>query len=308
MCVCVCVCVCLDDNQVTKGLVAQLLTVTSRHRGTVKMLRKLAQDVHYHLGDIDEDIELEFRPHFAIVNPRTAASSILGLVYGHMELAFSDADWLIARLRTELTTPSSSDDSTDGSSSQPALTQAEGLCSSLCERMMNVVVGCSELVQSAVSPGAPTEGLLKTVTKLYNTLSNLAKYYVSLYTFLFHIISNFKKLVEMVGTHLSQQVYALINYIQATQVLPGEQQEKKKGGKGKGRAASSGKTTVRREIQLIPSLIFAMEQFEKFLIQLSKKSKVNLMETFKRSMSRDFRINHQAVDAILNEEDRKSVV
>ena len=25
------------------------------------------------------------------------------------------------------------------------------------------------------------------------------------------------------------------------------------------------------------------------------------METFKRSMSRDFRINHQAVDAILNE-------
>lgn len=33
-------------------------------------------------------------------------------------------------------------------------------------------------------------------------------------------------------------------------------------------------TTVRHEIQLIPKLIFAMEQFEKFLIQLSKKSKV----------------------------------
>ena len=62
-----------------------------------------------------------------------------------------------------------------------------------------------------------------------------------------------------------------------------------------------------------------MEQFEKFLIQLSKKSKVhdwweckaiscdslqvNLMETFKRSMSRDFRINHQAVGAIMNEEE-----
>lgn len=26
---------------------------------------------------------------------------------------------------------------------------------------MSVVVGCSELVQSAVSPGGPTEGLLK---------------------------------------------------------------------------------------------------------------------------------------------------
>ena len=31
--------------------------------------------------------------------------------------------------------------------------------------------------------------------------------------------------------------------LQATQVLPGEQQEKKKGGKGKGRAASSGKVS-----------------------------------------------------------------
>ena len=49
----------------------------------------------------------------------------------------------------------------DESSSQAGLTQAEGHCSSLCERLMNLVVGCSELVQSAVSPGPPTEGLLK---------------------------------------------------------------------------------------------------------------------------------------------------
>lgn len=33
-------------------------------------------------------------------------------------------------------------------------------------------------------------------------------------------------------------------------------------------------TTVRKEMRSIPSLIFAMEQLEKFLIQLSKKSKV----------------------------------
>ena len=82
-------------------------------------------------------------------------------MYSHVEQALSDADWLIARLKTELTTTSSSDDSSDGTSSQPALTQAEGLCSSLCERMMSVVVACSELAQSAVMPGAPTEGLLK---------------------------------------------------------------------------------------------------------------------------------------------------
>ena len=33
---------------------------------------------------------------------------------------------------------------------------------------------------------------------------------------------------------------------------------------------------MRKETRSIPSLIFAMEQLEKFLIQLSKKSKVSL--------------------------------
>ena len=37
---------------------------------------------------------------------------------------------------------------------------------------MSVVVGCSELVQSAVSPGGPTEGLLKVCldSTMYMTL------------------------------------------------------------------------------------------------------------------------------------------
>ena len=34
-----CVCVCPDDNQVAKALVSLLLTVTSRHRGTIKTVR-----------------------------------------------------------------------------------------------------------------------------------------------------------------------------------------------------------------------------------------------------------------------------
>ena len=46
--------------------------------------------------------------------------------------------------------------------------------------------------------------------------------------------------------------------LQATQVLPGDQQEKKKGGKGKGRTASSGKVrhthTSSPSLSLPPSL------------------------------------------------------
>ena len=71
----------LDDAQVTKALVSLLLTLNARQKGSVKIvsvptnsshlamtaflhvklthsfdsqIRKLSQDVHYHLGDIDE--------------------------------------------------------------------------------------------------------------------------------------------------------------------------------------------------------------------------------------------------------------
>lgn len=39
-----------------------------------------------------------------------------------------------------------------------------------------------------------------------------------------------------------------------------------------------------------PDLIFQMEDYEKYLIQLSKVDKVNLLRHAKRSTSRDFRI------------------
>lgn len=44
---------------------------------------------------------------------------------------------------------------------------------------------------------------------------------------------------------------------------------------------------------MIPNLIFVVEQFERHLIQLSRKSKVDLMQNMKRSTSRDFKINIQ---------------
>ena len=58
----------------------------------------------------------------------------------------------------------------DGVSSPQLGTQAEGLCSSLCERLMNFVVSCHELVQSAVSPGPATEGLLKVSESILSSL------------------------------------------------------------------------------------------------------------------------------------------
>lgn len=47
---------------------------------------------------------------------------------------------------------------------------------------------------------------------------------------------------------------------------------------------------IKRENKCIPDLIFQIEDYEKYLIRLSKVSKVNLLKHAKRSTSRDFRI------------------
>lgn len=47
---------------------------------------------------------------------------------------------------------------------------------------------------------------------------------------------------------------------------------------------------IKRENRCIPDLIFQIEDYEKYLIHLSKASKVNLLRHAKRSTSRDFKI------------------
>lgn len=47
---------------------------------------------------------------------------------------------------------------------------------------------------------------------------------------------------------------------------------------------------IKRENRCIPDLIFQIEDYEKYLIQLSKLTKVNLLRHAKRSTARDFKI------------------
>ncbi|TSK45830.1 Fanconi anemia group I protein [Bagarius yarrelli] len=89
------------------------------------------------------------------------------------------------------------------------------------------------------------------------------------------LLTTLIKYVKLSGSHLTPQCYSFITYVQAK---------------------------VLRDTKPIPTLIFNVEQYEKFLIVLSKKSKVNLMQYMKLSTSRDFRINTATVEAALQEQ------
>jgi Fanconi anemia group I protein len=61
---------------------------------------------------------------------------------------------------------------------------------------------------------------------------------------------------------------------------------------GKKKKTGDGKVlkTNDRRMKLIPTIVFQIEQYERQLIALSKKSHINLMKYAKRSIARDFRI------------------
>ncbi|XP_048471700.1 Fanconi anemia group I protein-like [Rhincodon typus] len=95
--------------------------------------------------------------------------------------------------------------------------------------------------------------------------------------------------------------------IQSETVNFGGGAEKKKDKKKEMAAITAATARVLRETKPIPNLVFAIEQYEKFLIHLTKKSKVNLMQYMKLSTSRDFRINAATLDAALQEQEAEEI-
>ncbi|KAG0017878.1 hypothetical protein BGZ82_000628 [Podila clonocystis] len=128
----------------------------------------------------------------------------------------------------------------------------------------------------------------------------------------------FLRVTEVVGTELSKHVYNFLTYFQA---MDNEVQERnfarkngpKKSDKGKtnkgkdddhndepvilgggiSTVKSRQKAKILRESKLIPDLIYMVEQYERYVIHLSKKSKVNLTQYLRRSTARDFKIQIQ---------------
>ncbi len=186
------------------------------------------------------------------------------------------------------------------------LTQQEDCEKVICNRLGMLVNAFYELVQSAIPVGPCVDATLKSITRLFTTVTLLCKYYMSLYRQRAgHLSSRFEKLIKLLATRLTQNVYSMITYIQTLQserlnqaaARTGKAKEKKRG-EGEGRGMSGKAKSVMKETRAIPSLVYAIEKCEQLLIKLSKMSKVDLMEHIKLSTSRDFRINTRVVQEV----------
>ena len=285
----------IDDVALTRIIVMKLLHLHHICKTNASILTKLSQSVHSSVSDIDEDVELEDMRHFAVVNERTATPTIFVALLNHMEKVIDEVDWALGNIKN---IPNDPNDEETGNSREK-----KQICVS--QIMIGVILALHELTQSAFPLGVSADTITKVVTKLYTTLGAFTKYFLWLYTQkVGKVPQKFERLVKLTGTHLAPQVYAMITYMQCTQTESVREQTlngRNKTKEGRKKASVAGKNRALKDSRLIPNLIYSIEQFERYLIQLSKKCKVDLMADMRRSTSRDFRINAASLEAALHE-------
>ncbi|XP_040895232.1 Fanconi anemia group I protein isoform X2 [Toxotes jaculatrix] len=283
-----------EDPAFSKGLLSLLFNLQVLYKSPVSLLLELCQDIHSQLGDIDQDVEVEKQSHFAIVNMKTATTAAL-LVLSQVDRVLDEVDWLIAKKKSQ----TASDKSGSGEATQTAA-QQDPIEKAVTLQLGTLLTALNELVQTALLSGTCTITLLRELRRTYTILTTLVKYYIQVCATQHGMLaSRFEKLVKLSGSHLTPQCYTFITYAQSGELSGGGAEKKKK----RNEVNSAASAKLLRETKAIPELIFSIEQYEKYLITLSKKSKVNLMQYMKLSTSRDFRINAATLDAALQEQD-----
>ncbi|XP_011803705.1 PREDICTED: Fanconi anemia group I protein isoform X2 [Colobus angolensis palliatus] len=281
-----------EDALFCKSLMNLLFSLHVLYKSPVILLRDLSQDIHGHLGDIDQDVEVEKTNHFAIVNLRTAAPTVCLLVLSQAEKVLEEVDWLITKLKGQVSQETISEEA----SSQATLPN-QPVEKAIVMQLGTLLTFFHELVQTALPSGSCVDTLLKDLCKMYTTLTALVRYYLQVCQSSGGIPKNMEKLVKLSGSHLTPLCYSFISYVQNKSKSLNYTGEKKE----KPAAVATAMARVLRETKPIPNLIFAIEQYEKFLIHLSKRSKVNLMQHMKLSTSRDFKIKGNILDMVLRE-------
>ncbi|KAJ8002982.1 hypothetical protein DPEC_G00164610 [Dallia pectoralis] len=283
-----------EDTAFTKGLLSMLFSLHILYKSPVSLLLQLCQDIHSQLGDIDQDLEVEKQSHFAIINMKTAAPTTL-LVLSQVGKVLDEIDWLIAKKKGQLP----SDKLSSGGATQ-GVQQEDPVEKALTLQLGTLMTALNELVQTALPSGVCTNTLLGELSRTYTILTTLVKYYIQLCSGQQGVLPvRLEKLVKLSGSHLTPQCYSFITYVQSGELAGVADDKKKKDGE----AVATASAKLLRETKAIPNLIYSIEQYEKYLITLSKKSKVNLMQYMKLSTSRDFRINAATLEAVLQEQD-----
>ncbi|CAH8502763.1 unnamed protein product [Schistosoma margrebowiei] len=287
------------------------------------LILALSSDLTTVLGNVTgvKDISLvpdekELTVTYPLVT-RSSALSILPLIYSSIKHSIHEYEWFLTNISIDC---AGRLDMTDGKGSKDIENKLDGneKEESFCLRLIGLGEILAQLLQTALpAPSVHVDTLLEIGASVFNLLSRLTKYYLRIIRLKygrFPVI--FERLVRVYGREVAPRAYVLFSYIQnsESEKIKGFQENKNlkkksnekddcepKKSKSTGGISQALISRTIKDSRLIPQLIYAIEQYERFLMQLSKKSKINLMRNVKLSTARDFRINQAAVIASLEQ-------
>uniref|UniRef100_A0A0D9VTV0 Fanconi anemia group I protein n=1 Tax=Leersia perrieri TaxID=77586 RepID=A0A0D9VTV0_9ORYZ len=219
----------------------------------------------------DEDLR-DSSEVFPVINCKTK-NSLAAVFLQMVESSLTELDWVIGKLKGMLALAY---DSANIDEDQPAdeRTQRLYLEEALYLRSTSVVHILSSFTHMSLKD-SQAEQFLKLTAKFYKLLARMAKSQIAPKGYKQAIPDiKFQKLAEITCRMLTAPLYNFVATVQENQ------QASKRGILAR----------IKRESKCIPDLIFQIEDYEKYLIQLSKLTKVNLLRHAKRSVARDFQI------------------
>lgn len=265
-----------SNSKVAKCLVFIAVTSSSPPEDLV-IAENMAAELVQVVGSEGTD-PVDISETFPVLNKSTSAAistAILQLV----ESSVADMDWITIRLKT-YNTATQKGISLNQTGKVPLELAVEEILYSRAEAVVKIL--SHFVAMNLKDPQA--EYLLRLAAKFYKNLARISKLRIAPRGCKQLLPSpEYERLVETTCRKLTAPIYDFVTQMQKNQ----QESNKIRGIVNK----------IKRENRCIPDLIFQIEDYEKYLIQLSKITKVNLLRHAKRSTSRDFKILELTEDA-----------
>ncbi|XP_033206109.2 Fanconi anemia complementation group I isoform X1 [Bombus vancouverensis nearcticus] len=236
-------------------------------------------------GNIDNvAIELVANGSYKSIREDTILQ-VYNVLSGHIKQKLDSASWLLLRLKAEDTiarAPGTIDETWNNN-----LRDKER---NLCRQLSYLAQALQTLANTLIKPGPSTDFTFKNLQYLYHLLGNLTKYFYAKsndQNAAFQAVK-FIQVVQIAGKSLKSAFYNLVTYVEENQ------------NKLKSKSDSyAQRNKILKETKVIPRVVYEIEQFNKEILLLGKKTGIPLENYLKRSITRDFRIkNPQLIEGL----------
>lgn len=169
----------------------------------------------------------------------------------------------------------------------------------ICTQLIFISRVCIHLGNAMQPLGTCTDNFTKLLIQLYVCLANLTKHFITRQKVspVSYKSTKFDQLVQTIGKKLPLKVYAMISYIEDNIFVPehDEENDDEAPKRTKKKEPKNQKAKVMRDTKHIPKLILRIENFNKYITNLSKKTEHDLSKCLHLGTVRDFRIKTSAL-------------